>query len=128
MTEQTRNELKSLDGRLSKREDTLDRKLDTLSVKEKQLDDLEARLSQRDKVMANKEEQLGQVLGFVTDRAIDGDGGVQIGLGHADLGALGGGLTFRFAHIRPAAQQVGRDADDHVRRRARNGARAQFLP
>jgi len=36
---------KGQETRLSKREDALDRKLDTLAVKEKQLDDLEARLS-----------------------------------------------------------------------------------
>ena len=44
-TEAARNELKNHELRLSKREDTLDRKLDTLSVKEKHLDDLETRLA-----------------------------------------------------------------------------------
>jgi ribonuclease Y len=69
-SEQTRNELKSLEGRLAKREDTLDRKLDTLSVKEKNLDGLEARLTQRDKVLANKEEQLSQVLHEQRDKLL----------------------------------------------------------
>src|SRR5271170_7421543 len=46
-TEKDRNELKTQEARLAKREDTLDRKLDTLSVKEKHLDDQEARITQR---------------------------------------------------------------------------------
>jgi ribonucrease Y len=61
-TESAKNELKVHDARLAKREETLDRKLDTLSVKEKHLEDLETRLSQRDKAMAAKDAQLGEVL------------------------------------------------------------------
>jgi len=61
-TEVARTELKNLDMRLTKREDTLDRKLDTLSVKEKHLDDMQNRLGQRDKSLVAKEEQLDQVL------------------------------------------------------------------
>jgi ribonuclease Y len=60
--ESARADLKNQETRLGKREDTLDRKLDTLSVKEKQLDDLESRMAGRDKALANKEEQLNQVL------------------------------------------------------------------
>ena len=63
-----KSDLKNLESRLSKREDTLDRKLDTLSVKEKHLDDLETRWSQRDKAMAAKEEQLDR--GAATSSAI----------------------------------------------------------
>ena len=56
------NQLKTLEGRLSKREDTLDRKLDTLAMKEKHLDDLENKLSRRDKSTADKEQQLDGVI------------------------------------------------------------------
>jgi len=69
-TEGKRNDLKNLESRLAKREDTLDRKLDTLSVKEKQLDDLESRLAQRDKSLAAKDEQLSQVLREQRDRLL----------------------------------------------------------
>jgi ribonuclease Y len=69
-TDATRSELKNLESRLTKREDTLDRKLDTLSVKEKQLDDLESRVSQRDKALVAKETQLSQVLAEQRDRLL----------------------------------------------------------
>ncbi len=69
-TDATRSELKNLESRLTKREDTLDRKLDTLSVKEKQLDDLESRVSQRDKALVAKEGQLSQVLQEQRDRLL----------------------------------------------------------
>jgi ribonucrease Y len=69
-TDATRSELKNLDSRLTKREDTLDRKLDTLSVKEKQLDDLESRVAQRDKALVAKEGQLNQVLAEQRDRLL----------------------------------------------------------
>src|SRR5439155_9592048 len=48
--------------RLTKREDTLDRKLDTLSVKEKNLEDQERRVGTRDKQLTMKEQQLDDVL------------------------------------------------------------------
>jgi len=60
--EKERNELKALEQRLTKREDTLDRKLDTLSMKEKHLDELETRLARRDKSVVEKEQQLDQTL------------------------------------------------------------------
>ena len=60
--ESARNELKAHDQRLSKREDMLDRKLDTLSIKEKHLDDLDNRLSSRDKQLVIKEQKLDDVL------------------------------------------------------------------
>ncbi len=69
-TEATRSELRNLESRLTKREDTLDRKLDTLSVKEKQLDELESRVAQRDKSLAAKEAQLNQVLHEQRDRLL----------------------------------------------------------
>ena len=57
-----RNELKTHEQRLSKREDTLDRKLDTLGMKEKHLDELETRLSRRDRAVAEKEQQLEKIV------------------------------------------------------------------
>ncbi len=61
-TESARNEMRQQEQRLSKREDTLDRKLDTLSVKEKNLDDLENRLTRREQSVAAKDEQLTELL------------------------------------------------------------------
>ncbi len=61
-SEATRNEYKSLEQRLAKREDTLDRKLDTLSVKEKHLDDMDSRLQARDKILVGREQQLNEAL------------------------------------------------------------------
>lgn len=60
--EGARNEMKAHDLRLSKREDMLDRKLDTLATKEKHLDDLENRVSNREKQVAGKEQRLDEVL------------------------------------------------------------------
>ncbi len=60
--ETARNELKAHDGRLSKREDMLDRKLDTLAVKEKHLDELDARLSRTEKSLKEKDQQLAETL------------------------------------------------------------------
>jgi len=69
-TEAIRAELKTHDARFSKREDALDRKLDTLAVKEKQLDSLEGRLSQREKSVVAKDEQLTEVLRQQRDRLL----------------------------------------------------------
>jgi ribonuclease Y len=60
--EAARTELKSHEARLEKREDTLDRKLDTLSVKEKHLDEMQTRLGQKEKSITAKDEQLSEVL------------------------------------------------------------------
>ena len=68
--ESARNELKVHEQRLSKREDTLDRKLDTLSMKEKHLDDLETRLSRRDKSVAEKEQQLDRMIAEQRERLL----------------------------------------------------------
>ncbi len=57
-SEADRREMKDLEARLIKREDTLDRKLDTLTVKERNLETLESRLAQRDKTLATKEKEL----------------------------------------------------------------------
>ncbi|HEY2585183.1 MAG TPA: ribonuclease Y [Tepidisphaeraceae bacterium] len=80
--EVARNEIKAQEQRLNKREDVLDRKLDTLSMKEKHLDDLEARLnrqqkavtdkeSQLDKAIAEQRERLLQISGLTADQAKD---------------------------------------------------------
>jgi len=68
--EAARKKLEEHDARLSKREDTLDRKLDTLSVKERHLDDLESKLTARERTVAAKEEQLTQVLREQRDRLL----------------------------------------------------------
>ena len=57
-----RKALKDQEARLAKREDTLDRNLDTLTVKERNLKDLENRLNQRDKTLAGKEKKLDETL------------------------------------------------------------------
>jgi ribonuclease Y len=69
-----RRKLEEHEVRLAKREDTVDRKLDTLSVKEKNLDDLNSKLSAREKVIANKEEQLTGVLREQRDRLLQMSG------------------------------------------------------
>jgi ribonuclease Y len=61
-TEAERRSLKDQENRLSKREETFDRKLDTLTVKERQLESLESRLSQQQKTLAGKEKQLDQMI------------------------------------------------------------------
>ena len=60
--EAARNEVKAHDARLTKREDLLDRKLETLAMKEKHLDELENRLANRDRTLAAKESQLTETL------------------------------------------------------------------
>ena len=72
--EATRNEIKVQEQRLNKREDTLDRKLDTLSMKEKHLDELEGRLSRRDKSVAEKEQQLDKTLQDQRERLLQMSG------------------------------------------------------
>src|SRR6266498_949174 len=66
----TRQEIKEMEARLAKREDTLDRKLDTLSVKEKNLEDLETRLTLRDRQAAAKELELTDILKQQRDKLL----------------------------------------------------------
>ena len=61
-SDSVRADLKQAEMRLNKREDILDRKLDTLSVKEKNLDDLEIRLNRRDKTIDAKEKEVDDVV------------------------------------------------------------------
>jgi ribonuclease Y len=60
--ETSRRKLDDQETRLAKREDTVDRKLDTLSVKERNLDDLEKRLATRQSLIGEKEQQIEGVL------------------------------------------------------------------
>src|SRR5271156_729721 len=57
-----RRKLEEHESRLATREDTVDRKLDTLSVKEKRIDEAEGRLAAKEKSVTAKDEQLTQVL------------------------------------------------------------------
>jgi ribonuclease Y len=52
------NELKEVERRHTKREDTLDRKLDTLSTKEKYLDERTETLKERERLMAARDAEL----------------------------------------------------------------------
>jgi ribonucrease Y len=65
-----RRKLDEQETRIAKREDTLDRKLDTLSVKERHLDDMEVKVANREKSVAQKEEQLTGVLREQRDRLL----------------------------------------------------------
>ena len=61
-TETTRNELRSEEKRLSKREDMVDHKLDTLNAKERMLDTGEKALTEREKSLAVKDRQLNDLI------------------------------------------------------------------
>ena len=57
-----RNDLKEIERRLTKREDTLDRKLDSLATKEKYLDDRTGNLKDREKALAGKDAKLDTLI------------------------------------------------------------------
>ena len=61
-TNRVRGELKEAEGRMVKREDNLDRKLETLTAKEKGLDALSQKLKSRETGITEKEGQVEQVL------------------------------------------------------------------
>ena len=61
-TQGIRSEIKQAESRLTKREDILDRKLDTLTVKEKNLDDMEGRLAKQSQSVNDKDKQITQIL------------------------------------------------------------------
>ncbi len=61
-TDSLRNELKEAERRVAKREDTLDRKLDVLTTKEKYLDELDAGIKKREGSLNQKEEQADKLL------------------------------------------------------------------
>ncbi len=65
-----RRKLEEHESRLAKREDTVDRKLDTLSVKEKRVDEAEVRVAAKEKSATAKDEQLTQILREERDRLL----------------------------------------------------------
>ncbi len=58
----TRNELKEVERRIAKREDTLDRKLDVLASKEKFLEDQSVKLEKRENQAAQKEAKYDELV------------------------------------------------------------------
>lgn len=73
-TETDRNEMKQAELRLSKREDVLERKLDTLGVKEKRLDDLERDLQKRERLVSSKDQELSEALKEQRERLLQMSG------------------------------------------------------
>ncbi len=61
-TEDARRKLDEAERRLTKREDNLDQKLEVLATKEKYLQDVDARLKQREQVVAGKEEEIDELV------------------------------------------------------------------
>lgn len=61
-TSRTRRELDESDRRLTKQEDNLERKLAVLTIKEKHLDGLDAKTTQREKTTAEKDARLDQLI------------------------------------------------------------------
>ena len=61
-TRETRTELKLLEKRLVKREDTLERKGDSLGKREKYIDGLERELARRQETITGRERELAEVL------------------------------------------------------------------
>lgn len=73
-SEAARNELKENERRLAKREDNLDRKLDTLTTKEKYLDDLDRKIKTREEAIDGKSEELDRLVAerrVLLDRAAE---------------------------------------------------------
>ena len=61
-TAETRSELRNIEKRVAKREDNLEAKLDTLSTKEKKLDQMDRRLSERLEGVEIKEREIDGIL------------------------------------------------------------------
>ncbi|MCK4659513.1 MAG: ribonuclease Y [Phycisphaerae bacterium] len=61
-TAETRAQSKEAEKRLDKREDNLEKKLDTLSVKEKKIDQAEAKLAEQTRKLAVKEKEINATL------------------------------------------------------------------
>ena len=61
-TSQARNEIKENERRLTKREDNLDRKLDTLTTKERYLDEFEAKIKQREESVTTRDVELDDLI------------------------------------------------------------------
>ena len=60
-TSEQRGELKEIDRRLSKREDNLERKLETLTLKERNIDNAEQKLGRRDRDIQKREQQIAEM-------------------------------------------------------------------
>jgi ribonuclease Y len=73
-TELFRKEMRDHETRLTKREDILDKKLDTLSVKERHLEEMEVRLTNRQKLVESKDEQMTKVLAEQRERLLQVSG------------------------------------------------------
>ncbi|MCJ7545015.1 MAG: ribonuclease Y [Phycisphaerae bacterium] len=61
-TEATRNELRAEEKRVSKREDMIDQKLDTLNTKERMLEAAERAVVEREKSLAGKDRHLNELI------------------------------------------------------------------
>jgi ribonuclease Y len=66
-----RRKLDEHEARLDKRESLVDKKLDTLAMKERNLDDLEAKLGKQQKILADREGELSQVLAEQRERLLN---------------------------------------------------------
>src|SRR2546425_828803 len=69
-TQGARNAMKDAELRMNKREDILDKKLDTLTVKERHLEDLESRVANKQKSVDAKDEQLTKTLAEQRERLL----------------------------------------------------------
>ena len=65
------------------------------------------------------------MLGLKTDRAGDGDVGIELRFGNSNPRGLRGGFPFGLSHVGPPPQQLGRNSHDDLLRR--NGNRAGRL-
>ena len=72
-------------------------------------------------------EQIRQVVGGVAQESVDRQPRIQIGLGHADLRALGGDVALGTAHVGTPPEQVGRHAHGHFDRRTGDAAGRQLV-
>jgi len=61
-TAETREELRTLERRLQKREDNLDKKLDVLNTKERKIEEAEARVAAAEKKLAERNARLKEIL------------------------------------------------------------------
>jgi len=66
-----RRKLDEHESRLEKRESVIDKKLDTLGVKERNLDDLDAKLSKQQKTLAERDAELLQLLKDERERLLN---------------------------------------------------------
>ncbi|MCP4593855.1 MAG: ribonuclease Y [bacterium] len=67
-TAETRAQSKEVEKRLDKREDNLERKLDTLNVKERNIEQAETKLADRSTVLDTKEQEVDDTLTYQRDK------------------------------------------------------------